>query len=88
MKLIWDEKAWEEYEYWQGQDKKTLKKINRLLKSIQRNGYDCEGKPERLKHDMCDLWSVEIDGFNRMMFFLNDDKTAINIVSCRGHYND
>ena len=86
MKLIWDEKAWEEYEYWQEQDRKTLKKINRLLKSIKRNGYQCEGKPERLKYSEYDLWSVEIDTFNRIMFFIEED--GINIASCRGHYDD
>lgn len=48
MKKIWHDDAWDEYEYWQSQDKKTLKKINRLIKSIDRNGYQCEGHPEEL----------------------------------------
>jgi len=85
VRIVWEEKAWEEYEYWQTQDKRTLKKINRLLKSICRNGYDCEGNPERSKYDKCDLRSVEIDVFNRIMFFIENGE--LNIVSCRGHYN-
>jgi len=85
MKLIWHEDAWDEYEFWQSQDRKTLKKINRLLKSIKRDGYQCEGKPERLKHDKKDMWSVEIDVYNRIMFYIEGD--GVNIISCRGHYD-
>ena len=58
MKKIWHDKAWEEYLYWQTQDKKTLKKINRLLTDIDRNGYNCIGKPEPLKENLSGYWSV------------------------------
>jgi toxin YoeB len=86
MQKLWDETAWEEYEYWQGEDRKTLKKINRLLKSIERNGYDCEGKPEPLKHEFSGYWSVQIDEANRLIFKINDN--MLKIASCRGHYED
>ena len=61
MRKIWSDEAWANYEYWQSQDRKTLKKINRLLKSIDRNGYQCEGHPEELKGDLSGFYSVHID---------------------------
>ena len=61
MKILWQESAWEEYLYWQLQDKKTLKRINKLLMDINRNGYQCIGKPEPLKGDLSGYWSVHID---------------------------
>ena len=61
MNKIWSDYAWDDYIYWQGQDKKTLKKINELLKDINRNGYKCKGKPEPLKGDLSGFWSVHID---------------------------
>jgi toxin YoeB len=60
MQKLWDESAWDEYEYWQGQDRKTIRKINKLIKSIERNGYECEGKPEPLKHELSGYWRVKI----------------------------
>ena len=61
MKILWQESAWEEYLYWQLQDKKTLKRINKLLMDINRNGYQCIEKPEPLKGDLSGYWSVRID---------------------------
>ena len=58
MDKIWQDAAWADYLYWQTQDKKTLKKINRLLQSIDRSGYDCQGQPEPLKGDLSGFWSV------------------------------
>ena len=58
MKKIWFEEAWEEYLRWQTQDPKTLKRINKLLKDIARNGYNCIGKPEPLKHDLSGCWKM------------------------------
>ena len=52
MRKVWSDEAWEEYLYWQTQDKKTIKKINKLIQSIDRNGYECEGKPEMLSGDL------------------------------------
>ncbi|MDR1204564.1 MAG: Txe/YoeB family addiction module toxin [Peptococcaceae bacterium] len=85
MRKLWDDSAWEEYEFWQGQDRKTLRKINRLLKSIERNGYECEGKPEPLKHDMSGYWSVKIDEMNRLVFKISGN--ILKIAACRGHYD-
>ena len=68
MKLLWQESAWEEYLHWQSQDKKTLRKINKLLTDINRNGYQCSGKPEPLKGDLGGYWSVRIDEKNRIVF--------------------
>ena len=61
MEKVWQDEAWEAYLYWQTQDKKTLKKINRLIQDIDRNGYHCQGQPEPLKGDLSGFWSVRID---------------------------
>ena len=89
MIKAWHERAWEDYVYWQSQDKKTLKKINRLIKDIERNGYNCIGSPEPLKHGLRGWWSVEIDGKNRLIFKLSGkERKVIDILSCKGHYDD
>lgn len=76
--------AWDEYLYWQSQDKKTLNRINQLLKDIQRNGFEGIGKPEPLKQwNGC--WSRRIDDKNRLVYFIGENKD-IFIVSCKGHY--
>ena len=84
MRLLWEDRAWEDYLYWQTQDKKTLKKINELLKDIQRNVYEGIGKPEPLKGDLTGLWSRRIDEANRIVYFEQDG--IIFIISCKGHY--
>ena len=84
MKKIWYDRAWSEYADWQTQDKKTLKRINELLKSIDRNGYNCIGKPEPLKGDLAGWWSVRIDEANRLVFQIVNGEIAIH--SCAGHY--
>ena len=61
MEKLWQDEAWEAYLYWQTQDKKTLKKINRLIQDIDRNGYQCQGQPEPLKGELSGFWSVRID---------------------------
>lgn len=86
MKKIWHDKAWEEYLYWQTQDKKTLKKINRLLTDIDRNGYNCIGKPEPLKGVLSGYWSVRIDEYNRIVFRIDDEH--IEIMQCGSHYDN
>lgn len=86
MNKTWTDIAWEDYLYWQTQDKKTLKKINELLKDIERNGYKSKGKPEPLKGNLSGFWSVRIDQKNRLVFKIEDGE--IEIVQCRTHYDD
>lgn len=86
MKKIWHDAAWEEYVYWQSQDKKTLKKINRLLSDIDRNRYNCIGKPEPLKGNLSGYWSVRIDDKNRIVFRIADD--VLEIAECESHYGE
>ena len=86
MKLLWDDRAWEDYVYWQTQDKKTLKKINTLIKDIQRDRYDGIGKPEPLKENLAGWWSRRIDEENRIVY--KEEDGAIIIASCKGHYED
>ena len=84
MKILWQESAWEEYLYWQFQDKKTLKRINKLLMDINRNGYQCIGKPEALKGALSGYWSVRIDEKNRIVFRITEKH--IEIMQCGSHY--
>ena len=84
-KLIFADNAWEEYLYWQINDKKTLKRINILLKDIARNGNEGIGKPEKLRYR--EGWSRRIDDVNRLVYKLNDDG-SIEVLQCKGHYDD
>jgi len=77
--------AWEDYLYWQTTDKKILKKINELIKDIDRNGNDGIGKPEPLKHELEGLWSRRISPTHRLVYKITDEK--IYILQCRGHYD-
>lgn len=86
MNKAWQDDAWEDYLYWQKQDKKTLKKINQLLKDIDRNGYDGIGKPEPLVGDLSGYWSRRIDEKNRIVYKI--DNNQIIIVQCGSHYRD
>ena len=86
MRLVWEDRAWEDYLFWQSQDKKTLKRINSLIKDIQRSTFEGVGKPEPLKGNLSGLWSRRIDETNRIVYFEEDG--IIYIVSCRGHYED
>ena len=84
-KLTFTESGWAEYLYWQTQDKKTLKKINELLRDIDRNNFSGIGKPEPLKNkEGC--WSRRIDEKNRLVYRVLDG--SIEIIQCKGHYND
>lgn len=86
MKKIWFDEAWEDYTYWQIQDKKTLKRINQLLQDINRNGYAGIGKPEPLKGNHSGWWSRRIDDTNRLVYRINNGQ--IEIAQCRSHYGD
>ncbi len=84
-KLTFTESGWAEYLYWQMQDKKTLKKINELLRDIDRNNFSGIGKPEPLKNkEGC--WSRRIDDKNRLVYKVHDGQ--IEIIQCKGHYED
>ncbi len=84
MNKVFSDISWKHYLYWQVQDKKTLKKINELLKDIDRNGNSGLGKPEALKHELMGLWSRRITPEHRLIYSI-DDKN-IFIYSCKGHY--
>lgn len=86
MKKIWFDEAWEEYLYWQTQDKNTIKRINALLKDIERGHFDGIGKPEPLKGDYSGFWSRRIDDSNRLIYRINDG--VLEVLSCKGHYED
>lgn len=84
MKLLWEDRAWSDYLYWQSQDKKTLKRINSLIKEIQRDHFNGKGKPEPLKGTLAGYWSRRIDSENRIVYTIDD--SYILIIACKGHY--
>lgn len=85
MRLLWEDRAWSDYLYWQMQDKKILKRVNELIKSIQRNIYEGIGKPEPLRGNLRGMWSRRIDDTNRIVYYEKEE--IIYIVSCKGHYD-
>ena len=82
----WSDDAWDDFCYWQKQDKKTLKKILALIKDIDRNGYTGIGKPEPLREDLSGYWSRRIDDVNRIVYKIADG--TIYIAQCGSHYRD
>ena len=84
MTKIWFDKAWEDYIYWQTQDKKTLKRINQLVRDTERDPFNGIGKPEPLKGEFSGFWSRRIDDANRLVYRINGD--TLEILSCKGHY--
>ncbi len=82
--LAWTSEAWEDYIYWQGQDKKILKRINRLVKDTMRDPFEGIGKPEPLKENLSGFWSRRIDEVNRLVYAV--DECQLTIISCRYHY--
>jgi len=87
MKIDFTETGWQDYIYWQGQDKKTLKQINKLIEDIERNGYVGIGKPEALRGDFSGWYSRRIDEVNRLVYRITPNST-VEILQCRGHYHD
>jgi toxin YoeB len=83
-RLVWSLDAWADYEYWQGQDKKTLKRINLLIKDCCRSPFEGIGKPEPLKENLSGWWSRRIDDTNRLVYRQTGD--SLEILSCRYHY--
>lgn len=85
MKILWEDRAWSDYLSWQEEDKKTLKRINKLINDIKRSPFDGIGKPEPLKDNLSGWWSRRIDDTNRIVYFVKDD--IVHIVACKGHYD-
>lgn len=86
MRIAWEDRAWQDYLYWQAQDKKTLKRVNAIIKDIKRSPFEGIGKPERLKGDLSNLWSRRITDSHRIVYFVEDD--TVYIIACKGHYDD
>lgn len=86
MKKIWYDDAWEDYIYWQTQDKKTFKRINQLIQDINRNIHDGIGKPEPLSGNLSGFWSRRIDEKNRLVYRVKDGN--IEIAQCKTHYKN
>jgi len=85
MKFVFVKESWEDYLYWQKNDKKLLKRINILLKDISRTPFEGIGKPEGLKHKYSGLWSRRINQEHRLIYKIQEDE--IHILKCRFHYD-
>ena len=83
-RLAWTREAWSDYCWWQQQDRKTLKRINRLVRDCLRDPFAGTGKPEALKGDLTGLWSRRIDHANRLVYLVEEG--GLVIISCRYHY--
>ncbi len=82
--LCWTDESWRDYVYWQRQDKKTLKRINKLIADVKRSPFEGIGKPEPLKENLSGFWSRRIDESNRLVYVV--EESSITILSCRYHY--
>ncbi len=85
-KITFSEDAWDEYLYWQAQDKKTLKKINELLREIQRTPFAGKGEPEMLRGNRSGLWSRRINQKDRLVYEVENN--MIMVLQCKNHYDD
>ncbi len=84
MKLTFSDEAWEDYLYWQKQDRKMVERINKLIKEVQRDPFVCVGKPEPLKHALSGFWSRRITDEHRMVYRVTDD--SLEVAQLRFHY--
>jgi len=84
MEIVWQKNAWEDYLYWQKNDKQKLKRINELIKDCQRNKFEGIGKPEPLKENLAGLWSRRIDNEHRFVYKIEENR--LPIIQCRYHY--
>ena len=82
--LAWTNAAWADYLWWQGQDRKTLQRINRLIADTMRSPFEGLGKPEALKENLTGFWSRRVDQTHRLVYAVED--TRATIISCRFHY--
>lgn len=83
-KIAWTDEAWKDYSYWQTQDKKTIKRINKLINNTMRQPFEGIGKPEPLRENLSGFWSRRIDDTNRLVYAVDD--IFITVISCRYHY--
>ncbi len=83
--LAWTDEAWSDYVYWQGQDRKTLKRINQLINESLRTPFTGIGKPEALRENLSGFWSRRIDDTNRLVYAVDDN--YLTVISCRYHYS-
>lgn len=83
-KLAWTDEAWKDYLFWQSQDKKTLKRINKLVEEVKRQPFEGIGKPEPLRENLAGFWSRRIDDTNRLVYAVSNE--FLTIISCRYHY--
>jgi len=86
MRKIWADEAWEDYLYWQTENKRILRKINELIKDIERGGHGGLGRPHALTGNLAGFWSRSINEKDRLVYRVKDD--IIEIASCKGHYGD
>ena len=84
MGILWEDRGWEDYLFWQSEDKKILKRINLLIKDTQRTPFTGLGKPEPLKGNLSGYWSRRINDAERLVYEYKDEQ--LRIISCRGHY--
>jgi toxin YoeB len=85
-KLAWTDAAWADYLYWRGQDKKTLKRINKLIADTKMAPFEGIGKPEALRENLSGFWSRRIDEANRLVYAVNDEH--LTIITCRYYYDN
>lgn len=83
-RLVWTLAAWEDYQFWQQQDRKTLKRVNELIRNCMREPFDGIGKPEPLKENLAGFWSRRIDQGNRLVYCVDGDDLVV--IACRYHY--
>jgi toxin YoeB len=90
MKRLWSDEAWQDYLYWQDNDRKILQAINDLIKDVNRNPFTGLGKPEPLKHDLAGWWSRRITAEHRLVYrvYGKGDMQVLEIIQCRYHYGD
>lgn len=84
MSLVWDANAWEDYLWWQTQDRKVLRRISLLIRDVLRNGDERLGKPEALRYDFAGYWSRRISDEHRLVYKVTE--TDVRIAACRYHY--
>ncbi len=83
-RIVWTLAAWEDYLYWQSQDKKTLKRLNLIIQDVLRSPYAGIGKPEPLRENLSGFWSRRIDEANRLVYAIDNDDLVV--IACRYHY--